>query len=256
MTDSDTLSELKDWHSAERNIVDAALIISRMVMPETDPDWCRQRLRELAAPLGDNASARDVIETLRKQGFQGSNEYYQDRNSALQHVLQTGEGIPISLAVVVLGVCRELDIPATGINFPSHFLVAVDGTLIDPFSMRLASEEACHQWLEKNGLDAESAFSPASDSDTALRMLNNLSNLARSNQDHARALELADHKLAIAPDALPIYLERAELWRQLGVTDMARHDFTMALTLTEEARVHEAIRQQLDSLGEQPSRLH
>jgi regulator of sirC expression with transglutaminase-like and TPR domain len=170
--------------------------------------------------------------------------------------LQTGEGIPISLAVVILGVCERLGLEATGINFPTHFLVSVSNTLIDPSTMTIADEKECQRWLQDNNLDPRSAFTPASPTDTVLRMLNNLFALARTAQDHARALEISDYKLALAPELLHIYLERVDLWLLLGVADMARRDLNTAMELAPDASLKSSLRERLTKIADVQPKLH
>jgi regulator of sirC expression with transglutaminase-like and TPR domain len=63
-------------------------------------------------------------------------DYYNPDNSFLNRVLDTGLGIPISLAVVMLEVGRRAGVHLVGINAPSHFLVRdeTDRVLLDPFN--------------------------------------------------------------------------------------------------------------------------
>lgn len=256
MTDPSIVKALENFATAPESVVNGALIVSRIVYPATDEDWCRAKLAELAQSMPHEASAVDVAHILQESGFHGSEAYYKSENSALAHVLESGEGIPISLAVVILGVCEYLGLEATGINFPSHFLVSVASTLIDPYTMTLADESECHRWLEDNKLDARTAFTPASAIETVLRMLNNLSGLAQASEDHARALELSDYKLALVPTLLPVYLERVECWRALGVAEMARRDLTTAIELAPDKAAREHLQQRLLSMAELKPRLH
>jgi regulator of sirC expression with transglutaminase-like and TPR domain len=256
MTDPNIVQALEDFSRAPASPVAGALIVAQIVDPETDIHWCQARLQSLAQEMPANPSAIDVAHVLQEQGFRGAETYYQSQNSALGYVLQTGEGIPISLAMVILGVCEQLGLEATGINFPSHFLVSVSNTLIDPSTMTIADEKECQRWLQDNQLDPRSAFIPASPTDTVLRMLNNLFALARAAQDNARALEISDYQLAVAPGLLPIYLERAELWLLLGVADMARRDMNTAITLAPDAASQDRLRERLAGIADVQPKLH
>ena len=256
MTDQNIVQALEDFSQKQGSVVTGALIVSRIIDPDTDADWCQAQLAELAQIMPSNASAIDVAHVLQEQGFRGSEAYYRSENSALAHVLLSREGIPISLAMVILGVCELLGLEATGINFPTHFLVSVDSTLIDPFTMTIADESECQRWLQDSNLDPQIAFTPASPRDTVLRMLHNLSSLARAGNDNARALELSDYKLAVAPDLLPIYLERIELWLALGVADMARRDLDSAIELAPDEASKNKLRERLVELADVPSKLH
>ncbi len=238
------------------SVLDGALLVSRIVNPDTDVDWCRARLAELAALLPAAAGANDVSVMLAAQGFRGSESYYKSENSALQSVLETGEGIPISLAMVVAGVCEAAGLEVTGINFPGHFLVAVDGALIDPFVMEVLDEAEVRERLQGRNMPASQALLPATPVGTVLRMLNNLSGIAMANDDAPRALELTDFKLLLADDALPVYLERADLWTEIGAIAMARRDLTAAIGLLPEGAGRAELEQRLEFLAGTPSRLH
>ena len=256
MTDPNIVQALEEFAREQGSVVTGALIVSRIIDPETDIDWCRAQLAELAQTMPSNANAADVAHILQEQGFHGSEAYYKSENSALAHVLESREGIPISLAVVTLGVCEQLGLEAIGINFPTHFLVSVADTLIDPFTMTIADESECQRWLKDHDLDEQIAFTPASPTDTVLRMLHNLSSLARATEDNARALELADYKLAVSGDPLPIYLERAELWLVLGVTDMARRDLNAAIDLAQDETTKNELRERLAAMADVQPKLH
>jgi regulator of sirC expression with transglutaminase-like and TPR domain len=256
MTDSTIVQSLEHFAREPDSVLTGALIVSRIIDPETDADWCLQQLRDMAEAMPLNADAAAIAAALQQQGFRGSQAYYKSENSALTYVLSSREGIPISLAVVMLSVCEQLGLEASGVNFPSHFLVASGQTLIDPFTMSVADPEQCRAWLESNGLDPEAAFVAASPQEIVLRMLNNLSALARSTGDSARALELSDYKLAVMPGVLPVYQERVELWLELGVVDMARRDLRTAIELAADDATRAQLFERLSALDDVPSRLN
>ena len=69
--------------------------------------------------------------------FAGDRSTYTDwRNSCLDHVLETGRGIPITLSVLLIEVARRRGVELVGIGMPAHFLVG-DPTdpewFVDPF---------------------------------------------------------------------------------------------------------------------------
>ena len=128
MTDPNIVQALEEFAREQGSVVTGALIVSQIIDPDTDIDWCQAQLAELAQFMPTDAGAVDVVHILQEQGFHGSDAYYKSENSALAHVLESREGIPISLAVVILGVCEQLNVQATGINFPTHFLVSVADT--------------------------------------------------------------------------------------------------------------------------------
>ena len=63
-------------------------------------------------------------------------DYYDPRNSLINHVLERRLGIPITLSVIALEVGRRIGVPMSGVGMPGHFLLQdkVDRSVfIDPF---------------------------------------------------------------------------------------------------------------------------
>lgn len=234
--------------------VDGALLVSRIVRPATDEAWCRAELLRLSAGASPEPSA--LVASLREAGFGGAEDYYARENSALDYVLRERRGIPITLAMVVIGAAEPLGITATGINFPGHFMVALNGEPYDPYAMAPLDRAAQAAWLERAGVDADAAFRPAGGRDVVLRMLNNLKGLALTDGDHTQALELTGYQLIVASDLLPIHVERAELWRTLGAHDEARAEVEAALALATDDTLKSRLRTWLERLAAARPTLH
>ena len=77
-------------------------------------------------PVSAVAAVRALSALLfREEGFGGNAEdYYNYRNSLLDHVLASRKGIPISLSVLFASVCRRVDVHLDFIGLPGHFLLA------------------------------------------------------------------------------------------------------------------------------------
>jgi regulator of sirC expression with transglutaminase-like and TPR domain len=116
---------------------EATLCISACVQREVDVDeWCA-RIDDLAASCAGStfASVRDHLFVIG--GFRGDTEDYGDPcNSFLDAVISRRRGIPITLSVLFMSVARRLDVAASGIGMPGHFLVQESGATdrwCDPF---------------------------------------------------------------------------------------------------------------------------
>lgn len=242
-------------------VVDAALLVSAVVDPATDADWCRSELRRLAEAAPPEAGPGELLEGLRVAGFAGARKtYYEARSSALDHVLRERRGIPISLAVVVIGAAECLGLEASGVNFPRHFLVEVEDLLVDPFQMRVTTRDEWRDWLRREmrstqgrlpETDLDAAFRRAGPVDIALRMLNNLRMLREVRGDPDYALRLTDCQLALQPDAYALHVDRADIWLALRSLDMARQELETALDLAD-GEAQDAIRARLTALPDEP----
>jgi regulator of sirC expression with transglutaminase-like and TPR domain len=248
--------EFRAFAAAPEGAVEGALLVSRLVHPDTDVAWCRARLRALAAQVGPSPSAVALLDSLRMAGFRGAERYDDVGNSALELVLRTQRGIPISLAAVVIGVAEMLNLTPVGINFPGHFLVSLEGALSDPFTMTLIPPRERDERIAGSGVPAELALRPASPTDMVLRMLNNLRGLAGARADHALALELAEYQLMITTDALPVLLARADTWLALGAGLQAARELERALALTDHPALSARITERLREIAKQRRTLH
>ncbi len=83
-------------------------------------------LDDLAAEFLASGLATDPIGLARflfTRRFRGNTEdYYDPLNSNLIHVLQTGRGLPISLASVFILVANRVGLEVVGCSVPGHFL--------------------------------------------------------------------------------------------------------------------------------------
>src|SRR2546426_2959641 len=125
----------------------AALAIARIAYPDLDPAPSLRQLDDLAAAvrprLYPQASPEAAVTELAgylfgECGFRGNQEdYYDPRNSFLNDVLERRTGLPITLALVFMEAGARLGLSITGVGFPGHFLVRVEGdagpVVLDPF---------------------------------------------------------------------------------------------------------------------------
>jgi regulator of sirC expression with transglutaminase-like and TPR domain len=113
---------------------------------DAKPQTVEQRVQYFAArvlrriknpsPEALMAHLHDVL--FQEEGFVGAREsYYSPLNSYLPQVLETRQGIPITLALVYKLVGERIGLEVEGVNAPGHFLVRVRDSrgwlLIDPY---------------------------------------------------------------------------------------------------------------------------
>ncbi len=160
------------------------------------------RIKLKATPARGPAPADRMVPILRllytELGFRGNvTEFYDPQNSFLNHVIDRRTGNPLSLAVVLLAVCRRAGVEAQGISFPGHFLVRAEKAsgemaTIDPFDGRVLTPSVLHSLYESATGDPgeidEQFLQPASRRQIVLRMLNNLRAIyeLRGDQDRLR----------------------------------------------------------------------
>ncbi len=214
----------------------ACLLVGAEVEQDLDPATGLRALDDLAAaaradvPLG--GSPTEVAEGLRRAlggraGFAGSGDDYADvRGSLLHEVLRRHSGLPLTLSVVWVEVCRRLGVPAHAVALPGHVVVAVGGdrpvhvdpfaggTLLAPADLSALVRRATGRPLRPEHLD------PADPVDVLLRLLTNVRALAaRSDallgtaRTRLWAVELS---LLLPRSPLVLRRERGELLVRLG----------------------------------------
>ncbi len=238
------------------DLVEMAAVVAEADGHALDMEGTAALLDELAAALRDlplvHSSCADRARALsdafvRKLGFNGcDNDYYNPRNSYLDHVLTRREGIPVSLALVYLELGRRLDLRLVGVNFPGHFLVAVlepdgnEGVLIDPFGNIVLSHAECAERLKRqfgeHAVLQPEHFVRASRQGIAVRMLGNLKAIRLNAGDTAAAVRLCSAALEIMPEHPGELSDRARLLEQLERCDEAIDDLVALKSLLGQER--------------------
>jgi regulator of sirC expression with transglutaminase-like and TPR domain len=124
--------------------------------------------------------------------FTGSTvDYYNPENCYLNRVIDRRQGLPISLAMIVLFIGRRLNMPFYGINMPIHFMLKFKGdkeeVLIDPFDNgKVVSYNQCYFFLKQNGVEPKSKhFEITSEVEILARCIRNLiQSYNKLNMDH------------------------------------------------------------------------
>lgn len=205
------------------DLLEAALLLGVDEAPGLEVEPYLRRADDLTAAVAEQCGAGEEpvhrIASLRRvvfeeAGFQGNrDDYYDPRNSYLHEVMDRRLGIPISLAVVVLGVAQRLRWPMSGVSFPGHFLVRYsDGDAlyaVDTFhgGLILDEEEVRERWVAATGEcppTLAEMLAPAPDRVVLLRMLNNLKQIAWQRRVFADAA-LAVEKMVLIDPAQPLH---------------------------------------------------
>lgn len=171
---------------------DAVFILSRFDNPTLRESEYKQKLDRFANMISDEVrysldqsqKMNKVLELVFSElGFRGSTtDYYNPNNSYLNRVIDRRQGLPISLALIVMFIGRRLDLPFHGVNMPIHFMLKYKGereqVLIDPFDQgKVVSYNQCYYFLKQNGIEPKSEhFEASSEVAILARCIRNLIN--------------------------------------------------------------------------------
>jgi regulator of sirC expression with transglutaminase-like and TPR domain len=220
-----------------------------------------QLLARVQRRLPTDASALHRLRVLNQfffvdLGFGGNvNDFYDPDNSYLHAVLRTRRGIPISLAVLWMELAQGLRLDARGVGFPGHFMVKVHlpkgQVVLDPFTGHSLSREQLTERLEpyrRSSAMNEDAEVPlglylqtASPREILARMLRNLKEIYRAQEDWGRLVPVLDRLIVLQPDAWPEYRDRGLAHAALGHRQLAVPDLEAYLRHTDAGQDLDAI---------------
>lgn len=229
---------------SEIDLADAALLLARIAEPDLDWRTARAHLTELArdavdfaaeTPPGDIAARAGALAGLMvgRHGYRGDTETYDDLDNAnLIRVIERRRGLPVSLGILWLHAARAAGWPVRGINFPGHFLVALEDAtsapgeaglrlvVLDLFAGGKVLDRDDLARLLKRGYGDKAELGPnmlaaMSSRDVLLRLQVNIkSRLLMIGQTQA-ALACIEDMLRLAPDEALLWREAAELNQRL-----------------------------------------
>ncbi|MDB5732165.1 MAG: transglutaminase [Variovorax sp.] len=182
------------------------------------------------------------------------NDYYDPDNSYLNAVLRTRRRIPLSLAGLWMDLAQGLGLRARGVGFPGHFMLKValpkGQVVIDPFTGRSLSREDLSERLEPWRRGAGGAGSTggtgdevplglylqaATSRDIIARMLHNLKEIHRTQEDWVRLIAVQSRLIALLPEAWGEYRDRGIAHAEQGHVALAVRDLETYLAHVEDA---------------------
>jgi regulator of sirC expression with transglutaminase-like and TPR domain len=153
-------------------------------------------------------------------GYAGDTESYDDlANANLIRVTERRRGLPVALGILWLHAAEAAGWGAHGLDFPGHFLVALEGgrgqAVVDVFGggAGLVAQDLRALIKRVEGERAElrpGLLLPMARRDVLLRLQNNIKLRRLRAGDLPGALACTEDMLRIAPDA-------AALWREAGM---------------------------------------
>ena len=253
-------------------LLEAAVSLAQDEYPDLDVQQVLgdvdQLLARIKRRLPADASALQKLRLLnqfffRDLNFGGNvNDYYDPDNSYLNAVLRTRRGIPITLAVLWLELAGGLGLNARGVAFPGHFMVKVNlpkgQVVIDPFSGQSLSREELAERLEpfrQRNVTADDFEVPiglylksSPPREIISRMLRNLKDIHKTQEDLPRLLAVMDRLIVLQPDGWTEYRDRALVWAAMGDEEHAVADLETYLTHAEDALDIDAMAERLAQL--------
>jgi regulator of sirC expression with transglutaminase-like and TPR domain len=176
------------------------------------------------------------------------NNFYDPDNSFVHALLRTRRGIPISLALLWMELAQGLGLSVRGVGFPGHFMVKVNlpmgQAVIDPLNGQSLSREELSERLEPyrrpsalmEDMDAPLGLylQSAPPRDIIARMLHNLKEIHRTQEDWPRMLAVQERLIVLLPESWSEYRDRGLAHAEMGNTEQALADLECYLVHTED----------------------
>lgn len=250
---------------ADIDLIEAALLIAAENDDIQDTNHYHDLLRNMASryaafydphtTLGGSVSG--LSEFIHKiEEFGGKlRDYFVPENNYLNRVLETKQGIPITLALIHIGIGREVNLPVGGINFPGHFLVRYghdNRHIVDPFSGRILSISDCVNLLQqvKGGKIKlqEHHFEFAKNKEILMRILDNLKLVFWHHQSWNESRSCLERQLLLAPESDELELQLAAVDEMLGYIPIAQENYSRILQRSKDKQIIETASKRLLAL--------
>jgi regulator of sirC expression with transglutaminase-like and TPR domain len=254
----------------EIDLAEAALRIAAEAYPALDItgylawlDTQGERARERLSPSSNPSLVIAELNRLifDELGFHANVEqYYDERNSFLNEVIERRTGIPISLSLVYIEIGTRAGLRMEGIGLPGHFVVRAGGpqwqVLLDPFNRGAElSRHDCEQMLMQtfgSGTPLLPQYlEPVSKRTFLQRLLTNLQVIYMQEQRWDKALRVIQNSFSLKPEVHAA----AELTRARGLVQYklerwgdAERDWLQYLVVAPDAPDAPLVRENLESL--------
>ena len=235
------LAEIGRRHDPEIDPAETALLLAALDHPDRGIFGYRRHLAGLAADIAALGHRGHTLEgrawavsrvLFDRHGYQGDRSTYDNPDNAnLMSVIDRKIGIPISLGILYVHVARSMGWNVEGLNFPSHFLLRLEGhgerAIVDPFDDGALLEPPALRELAKKvlGTCAEidrTWFEPVDNRAILLRLQNNIRTRALRNGELDRGVEITRRMILLAPG-------NANLQRDLGMVEAHRGNVSAAI---------------------------
>ena len=243
------------------DLAEVALLLAALDYPETDLAPYRRHLAALASNLADIAAQEKetldgrvaaLTQVLAEQhGYAGDRRTYEDlQNANLIRVVDRRKGLPVALGILYIHAARAQGWRAFGINFPGHFLVAVEDEderiILDPFESGMQVDLGRLQLMLKTALGADAELQPEyyasmTNRGVLLRLQNNIKKRVLDSGDNQRGAQVLEGMLTVAPEIPDLWREAAELRAEIGEMRSALQALDRLLLLADDSERSDAM---------------
>jgi regulator of sirC expression with transglutaminase-like and TPR domain len=248
---ADCLRQIAESGEGPYDIALAALMMAALDHSERDLKPHQDHLQDIAeqaqgaSRLVTNVADGAPALLAGRYGFDGDRLACDDpQNANLISVIDRRRGTPVALGVLYIHAARAVSFNASGLNSPGHFLLRItfrgSETFMDPFNGGAALEREEFGGPPSTrtvGAEDMHGLQPVTDAEVLLRLQNNLKLLALQSGDNARATEIAERMVLVAPRRPELWMDLARLREGEGSLGAAHKAYETCMTLTKSGSI-------------------
>lgn len=253
---------------ADIDLIEAGIALALADRPRADAarlrrlvsGWAVTLQRDIAPATARGRALKLAGLIAGEAGLSGDTRDYENPlNADLVAVAERGLGLPISLSILYVALCRRIGWRADSLALPGHVLVQLHGggtpVLIDPFDHGSIVDPARAADIARAGgsVPVGGRYPVMSNRQMLVRLVSNQASRARLGGQVLRALTLYERMTMMAPRLSALWWERAQLEQRIGRLGAARASLTAMLETTHDPALMQRIRIMLATLARSDS---
>ncbi|MBA0166107.1 MULTISPECIES: invasion regulator SirB1 [Pectobacterium] len=269
------MSAIADFEFNQSLLSDGVVLVSQAIRRDFPAQDVRQNLQQLVenarAAIPDDLEQDLQLEKLielfyHTWGFGGAGGVYRLSDALwLDKVLESRQGLPVSLGVIFLHIANELGLPLMPVIFPTQLILRADWLdeemwLINPLNGDTLSEHVLEVWLKGNiGPSTRLLDEDLDEAENVLivrKMLDTLKVALMEEKQMELALRASEAVLQFDPDDPYEIRDRGLIYAQLDCDHIALSDLNYFVEQCPEDPVSEMIKVQIHSIEQKQIVLH
>ncbi|KAA9001903.1 tetratricopeptide repeat-containing protein [Affinibrenneria salicis] len=269
------MSSIADFEFNSSPLSEGIILVSEAIRHDFPAQDVRQRLQHLAdearAAIPEDLEQDQQLEKLidlffNTWGFGGASGVYRLSDVLwLDRVLESRQGMPVSLGVIFLHIAHQLGLPIMPVIFPTQLILRADWLdeemwLVNPLNGDTLSEHVLEVWLKGNiGPSVQLMDEDLDEAENSLivrKMLDTLKVALMEEKQMELALQASEVVLQFDPDDPYEIRDRGLIYAQLDCDHIALSDLNYFVEQCPEDPVSEMIKVQIHSIEQKHIVLH
>lgn len=269
------MSSIADFEFNRSQLSEGVLLVSQAIRRDFPVQDVRKNLQQLVEDaravipeeLEQDLQLEKLIELFfHTWGFGGASGVYRLSDVLwLDKVLESRQGMPVSLGVIFLHIAHALGLPLMPVIFPTQLILRADWLdeemwLINPLTGDTLSEHVLEVWLKGNiGPSSQLMDEDLDEAENVLivrKMLDTLKVALMEEKQMELALKASEAVLQFEPDDPYEIRDRGLIYAQLDCDHIALSDLNYFVEQCPEDPVSEMIKVQIYSIEQKHIVLH